>query len=125
MQYGSGQRMIRRKVLKMKNGSSVVSVMVAFLILLIGLSMFSVAAVTSMDITNKSKDMRESVKEAMTLYYEGTLELEKIVTNEKYNFLNKDNKVSFKINADVIKFEYQSELENALEVSLYFFEKPE
>lgn len=123
MQYGSGQKMIQHDIIRGQRGSSVVSVMVAFLILLIGLSMFSVAAVTSMDITNNSKDMRDSVNEAMSEYYESSPVLEKIITNEKYEFLNEDNDVSFKINADVSKFEYQSKSNSTLKVSLYFFEK--
>lgn len=59
----------RTRFIKNKKGSSMVSVIVAFVLLLIGLSMFGTAMFVTLRITRTAQDIRNGTEKAMESYY--------------------------------------------------------
>lgn len=89
---------------KGNRGSSLVSVMIAFLILEIGLLMFSVAMMSCIKVTNTTRAIRSNVQEAMKMYYTEPGKSEKIETGT-LKFVDLGNKkTAFKMNADFKEF---------------------
>ena len=60
-----------RRILKSQAGTSIVSVIAAFVILMIGISMMTTAIMVSQNISNNSLKIRQLTEEALAAYYMG------------------------------------------------------
>lgn len=65
-----------------KSGSSMVSVIVAFLLLIMGIAMFTTVIMTATDVTQDAQDVRRVVDAATEKFYLDEKEEEKVILSE-------------------------------------------
>lgn len=64
------------KLLKNKKGSSLISTIVAFAILMMGIAAFTTAVVTSLKVSKEAESVRQDVQESVVKYYKEEVEAE-------------------------------------------------
>ena len=117
-------QMAAGKILHSQKGSSIISVMAAFFILLMGLSMVMTATTTAMRTTAKSAHVRRQTEKCMEAYYLGA-EGEEITTKQHpTTFTLSEGTHSAQIPGQLTEFLYRTENMDGREETfvLYSFE---
>lgn len=95
------------------SGSTMVSVIVAFVLLMIGIMMFTTVIYAVFDLTAEAERVRRKADTAMEAYYTGNLEEEREVLDGIW-LKDQDSKTSFSISGKVYEGSYQG-------YRIYFF----
>lgn len=94
-----------------KRGSSIVSVITAFALLLLGISLFYTAMTVSLNLIGKAQTLRLTVDEAMAAYYTQERDFEAVFADEIY-FESSDEAGSsrgFAIDGECRRFTYRKD----------------
>ncbi|MCP1110958.1 hypothetical protein [Ohessyouella blattaphilus] len=110
------------KLLKSKDGSSLISTIVAFAILMMGIAAFTTAVVTSLKVTKEAESVRQDVQESIIEFYQGDMEGEPAIAGSSrvIEFEDQEGKKFSISNSQAFHF-YDTETK----VSLYYFEQGE
>lgn len=113
-----------RNLLRDEKGTSIVSAMTAFIILLIGLSMVTTATLTAIRVTSRSAQIRKQTEKCMEAYYLGGSE--EGITKEAHPtaFTLTDGSNTAQIPGQLSEFTYKMQNIDGEEESfiLYYFE---
>lgn len=101
--------MAAKKLLQNEKGSSIVSVMAAFFILLMGLSMVTTATMTAMRTTAKSAHVRRQTEKCMEVYYLNQSGEDVTRKQHPTTFMLKDGSHTAQIPGQLTEFQYRTQ----------------